>query len=326
MYRRFSVVILLAAVALPSYAPAAVSKEILELQRDMADLQNKIQQLQQSQDKRFAELLPIVQQALDSANHANTAIAAIQTGLQQSLRTQEEKVVTPVVGLSTRMDGLTQELRTTEQNITDLSSQLSKIMASLDDMKNAIKVIQTPPAPPPVLDSDSASQPGAGQPITAIPAGGGQPAASPGGTPPMSQVDMYNHARADYEAGNNDFALTEFADYLKYFPATPLASNSQFYIGMIHYAKGDFETAAKDFDLVVEKYPENANKNPDARYYKGMSLLRANKPTAADTEFRELILHHPRTQMADQACKRIEELGKHCPTPPPAGKKGGRKE
>src|SRR5581483_4076116 len=106
MFRRVSMVILLAALAVPMYAPAADKNDIKELQRDVALLQDMMKQLQASQDKRLADLQASVQQALDSANRANQAISGIQSSLQQSLRTQEEKVVTPVVGLSTRMDNL----------------------------------------------------------------------------------------------------------------------------------------------------------------------------------------------------------------------------
>jgi len=134
MFRHFSVLVLLVVLASPSYAPAAANNDIKELQRDVALLQDMVKQLQQAQDKKFADLLTIVQQAADSANRANASIATIQSSLQQSLHTQEEKVVTPVVGLSTRMDNLTTELRSTEQNITDVASQLTKILATLDDI------------------------------------------------------------------------------------------------------------------------------------------------------------------------------------------------
>jgi TolA-binding protein len=319
MFRRFSVLVVLGALALPSYAPAA-DKSIQELQRDVALLQQMVKELQQAQDKRFADLLPIVQQAADSAARANTAIAGIQTVLQQNLRTQEEKVVTPVVGLSTRMDNMTSELKNTEQNITDLASQLSKILAMLDDMNRAIKVIQTPPAPPPV-DNGSATNPGGS---TSVTPGNGQVA--PPGPPPGSSKDMYDNALHDYTSGNPDFALQEFGDYLKYFDNTPLAPNAQYYIGMIHYGKGDYEQAAKDFDMVVEKYDESANKISDSRYYKGMSLLKSGKRMEAAQEFRDLITRHPRDPLATQACTRLKELTLPCPVPAANTRKNVKKE
>ena len=326
MFRSFSLWIVLAALALPHFAAAAAKPdEIKELQRDVAVLQDMLKQLQQSQDKKFADLQTSLQQAAESARSANEAIAGIQSGLQQNLRTQEEKVVAPVVGLSTRMDNLTSELRTSEQNLTDLSSQLTKILAMLDDMSKAIKVIQTPP-PPPAGDTGAPAQSGAA-PTSTVPAGQDQAPTNPG-PPPMSSVDMYNNALHDYTQGSYDMALTEFADYLKYFDKTPYAPNAHYYIGWIHYAKNDFETATHDFDEVLEKYPESANKNGDARYYKGMSLLRSNKRTEAGAEFRDLILHHDHAHepLAVQACQQLQSLGMHCPTPPPASaKKSGKK-
>ena len=236
MFRHFSVLVLLVVLASPSYAPAAANNDIKELQRDVALLQDMVKQLQQAQDKKFADLLTIVQQAADSANRANASIATIQSSLQQSLHTQEEKVVTPVVGLSTRMDNLTTELRSTEQNITDVASQLTKILATLDDMDKAIKVINTPPAPPPPLDAGSATQSGAGQPTANSPGGGQTPSASPCSAS-MSSVDTYQNALKDYQAGTYDFALTEFNDYLRCFEKSPYASNAQYYICLLYTSR-----------------------------------------------------------------------------------------
>ncbi|HMD70538.1 MAG TPA: hypothetical protein VKF41_04305 [Bryobacteraceae bacterium] len=330
MFRRFSLLILLAALVLPPFASAAANNDIKELQRDVAVLQDLVKQLQQAQDKKFADLLTVTQQAAESAARANAAVAAIQSSLQQSLRTQEDKVVTPVVGLSTRMDNLTTELHTTEQNLTDLASQLTKILAMLDDMSKAIKVIQMPP-PPPAGDAGATQQPGA-EGAAAVPRAQAQPAANPG-TPPMSSLDMYQNARNDYQAGNLDMALTEFADYLKYFDKGVYASNAQYYIGMVHWVEAekthspqDYETARQDFDMVMEHYPDTANKNAEARYYKGLCLLRLHKPTEAGTEFRDLIVHHRTDPLAAQACKQLEGLGMHCPAPPPAAKKNSGKK
>ena len=51
-----------------SLAPAqsfGASKEIQELQRDVAQLQDQLKQLQQSQDRQLAEIRVLVQQSLD---------------------------------------------------------------------------------------------------------------------------------------------------------------------------------------------------------------------------------------------------------------------
>src|SRR4051794_41801913 len=88
--------------ALLSFAPAAsaaASKEIQELQRDVAQLQDQLKLLQQSQDRQLAELRVLVQQSLAASTDANKSVAVMQSGVQQKLRGQGAKGVTPAVCL-----------------------------------------------------------------------------------------------------------------------------------------------------------------------------------------------------------------------------------
>src|ERR1017187_10883180 len=85
MFRRFAVCALTAAVTLslvPARSPAA-SKEIMELQRDVAGLQEQLRLLKESQDKQLAALTVLVQQALDTSKTSTTGVAVIQNNLQQ---------------------------------------------------------------------------------------------------------------------------------------------------------------------------------------------------------------------------------------------------
>src|ERR1700689_5355169 len=230
MIRRLCVFVLIAS---PAFAFAA-SKEIQELQRDVAILQDLVKQIQQSQDKQFAALGEMVRQSLDAANRANTAVAVIQSGFQQSGNQLKTDVVGPVVGLSTRMDQVTNSVGTLQQAVSDLTSSLNRIQAQLTDIGNAIKVLQTPPPPPPPGQTTSA---------------GGAPASDGASSvPPVNATDLYNSARTDHQSGKLDFALQEYASYLKYFGNTNYAPYAQYYIGSIHYSQKNYETAAADFD------------------------------------------------------------------------------
>src|ERR1700681_3635592 len=98
MFRRL-LVYLVVATAVLTLSPArssGASKEILELQRDVATLQDMVKAMQRSQDEKFSALQVLVQQSLSAANDASKSVAVIQSGFQQSLRDQESKVVTPV--------------------------------------------------------------------------------------------------------------------------------------------------------------------------------------------------------------------------------------
>src|SRR5689334_14995987 len=128
MFRRpvLSIALALAMMSLAPSRSSGASKEIQELQRDVAQLQDQIRQLQNSQNQQLIEIKTLVQQAVTYANDANKAVAVINDGFQRNLRDQETKVVGPVVGLGTRMDGLANDVRVTQQSVTDLSSSLAK--------------------------------------------------------------------------------------------------------------------------------------------------------------------------------------------------------
>src|SRR3954470_4724723 len=187
MFRRFFACGLFSAVLLFAPSSFAASKEIQELQRDVAQLQDQLKQLQQSQDRQLAELRAFVQQSISASTDASKAVAVIQSGFQQNLRDQESKVVTPVVGLGTRMDQMSQDMHVLQQAVSDLTGLMSKMQAQLTDLNNAVKV-KTPPAPPP-RGGGKRSGPGDG--------GGGSMAAgapSSNSPPTISASDLYNNA------------------------------------------------------------------------------------------------------------------------------------
>jgi tol-pal system protein YbgF len=286
-------------VALPALAPAA-SKEIQELQRDVALLQQQIKDLQRSQDEKFAAVTELARQAIEAANRANTGVAVISSNLDKNLRDQTEKIATPVVGLSTRLNEMSGDLRTLSQAVGDLAALMNRLQAQLTDINNAIKVLQAPPAPPP-------NQPGQ-------PAQPGQPNAVPD-VPPVSAETMYNAARQDYVSGKYDLAVQEFGDYLKYYGNTGYAPNAQFYIAMVHFVQNSYDTAVKEFDMVLEKYPDN-NKTADSLLYKGRALVKMpGHKTEGANEFMEVIKRYPKSDQSVQACTERKALGLNCGAP-----------
>ncbi len=289
-----------ALLLIANFSPApAASKEILELQRDVATLQDQMRQLQQSQDRQLAEIKTLVQQSLSAANDATRSVAVIQNGFQQNLRDQESKVVTPVVGLNTRMDNMSQDMRTLQQAVSDLTALLSKMQAQLTDLNNAVKVMQAPAAPPPGSAGSAGSPGGIGAP--------------PGDTPTMPASALYDNANRDRQGGKLDLALQEFSDYLRWYGNTELAPNAQYYIASIHASQGDYDTAIREYDMVLEKYPDN-NKTADAIYGKGVALARSGRRTDGAKEFQELIHRFPSNPLAGQACTQLTNMGLKCPS------------
>jgi TolA-binding protein len=298
-------------LAVPILAPAA-SKEILELQRDVALLRDDIKALQRSQDEKLAAILEAARSSVEAARGASTSVAVITSTIEKNLRDQTEKVATPVVGLSTRLNEMGAELHTLGQAVGDLTALLNRMQAQLTDLSNAMKVMQSPPAAPPAQS---------GQPAQSTqPAGANE-------APPMPAETMYNAARQDYVSGKYDLATQGFADYLKYYGNTGFAPNAQFYIAMIHFVQGNYETAVKEFDMVLEKYPDN-NKTAESMLYKGRALVKMpGHKTEGGNEFMEVIRRFPKKDEAGQACDERKKLGLNCGAPAaPARAPGKRKK
>jgi TolA-binding protein len=294
----------------PSRSSGA-SKEILELQRDVATLQDMVKAMQRTQDEKFSALQVLVQQSLTAANDASRSVAVIQSGFQQSLRDQEAKVVTPVVGLSSRMDQVSADLRTVGQAVSDLTNMISTLKSQMTDLNNAIKVLQAPPAAPPPTGYGN-TQGGGGTP-------GGAPEA-----PPISSTQLYQNANSDRMGGKFDLALQEYADYLKWYGNTDLAPNAQYYIASIHASQGDYESAVKEYDLVINA--ADNNKIPDAMYGKGQALMKVGRRTDAGNQFRQLINRYPRNELSNRACDQLKSMGLGCAVPRAgAAPKGGTK-
>ncbi len=301
--------ILVVLLALTPLAAFGQKKEIVELQRDVALLQDQIRTLQRTQDEQLAQIKLLVQQALDASSKANTSMAVLQSGLTERMGEQAKNVVAPMQGVSTKVDQLADEFRSVREAVADLSARMGKLDARLTDINNAVATLRNP-VPPPSGDGTT--------PQASLPGG------SPSGPPPGTSAEAtYQNAYRDMQGGQMDLALQEFSDFLKYFPNTELAPNAQFYIGDLYLRKGDTAKAIAAFDAVLERYSENP-KTPDARYMKGRALVQAGKPTAAAQEFRELIKRYPDKDISGKAKSQLKALGYSTSSSKPAARRRKR--
>jgi tol-pal system protein YbgF len=280
-----------------------------ELMRDVALLQQQVKDLQQSQDSKFTTITVMLQQTLDSATKANTAVAVLESGIRGTLQEQLKSVVGSAAGVGSKVDGMSGDVQALRASVEDITGRLGKLQQQLTDLSKAVQAMQAPAPPPP------SAAPGGGS-GTAPPAGGGPPPS----LPPAAM--LYDNANRDRLGGKLDLSIQEFQDYLKYYGNTDLAPNAQYYVGFIHFGQNDFESALADFDAVLEKYPDN-NKTPDALLMKGRTLVKMGRPTQGAAEFRELIKRFPTSDQATAAKAQLKSLGLPY-TSAPARKKSTR--
>lgn len=281
------------------------SKEIMELQRDVALLQDQVRTLQSSLDQKVAAIQTLTQQTLDSVNRTNTAVAIMQNQFADAMKQQQQSLNGPVANVGQKLDQMSEDFRAVRESVLDMNTRLGKLDAKIADLQNLINTVRAPAAPPPatVPGSDTnPSGPGA--------AFGGAAGAASGPPAGLQAGTLYTQAYSDELAGKYDIAFQEFSDYLKYFPNTDLAPNAQYYIADIYYRKADYMDAMTAFDAVLEKYPEGP-KTPDARYMKAMCLEKLGKNDSAAHEFREIYKRYSadRPDIAAKAKSQLKELG-----------------
>jgi tol-pal system protein YbgF len=281
-------------ILLVAFAPFTfgASKEIVELQRDVAMLQDQVRNVQKSLDEKVTTIQTLVQQTLESVNKTNTAVALMERGFNDAMKQQQASVSAPVASVGQKLDQMAEDFRAVRESVLDMNTRMGKLDAKMADLQNLINTIKAPPPPPPGSPSATSA-----------------PDAAQAGPPPGMQAETaYTNAYRDYLGGKYDLAVPEFNDYLKYFSNTQFASNVQFYIGDIYYKKQDYTNALQAFDNVLERFPDG-NKTADAHYMKGMALMQLSRNDSAAREFSDVYTSYPDTDLAAKAKARLKELG-----------------
>jgi tol-pal system protein YbgF len=289
----FMLAVMLGAAVGTVLAPApagAVSKEIVQLQQQVAILLQGQQNLQTATSQNYATLRTLLEQSLDSVNR----MTAQMGGLQKTVQDMQASTGSRMDSLSTHVQALSDSLDDVKARMGKLSDQMAStqgVVQSLD-----AKITGTlPPGTP-------------GTPTSGSPAGDAGPAVA-GGPAAMPSPDLlYTNALRDFSAGNYDLSQQEFSQYLKYYPTTQLASNAQFYLGEIDYAQGNYKAAIAQYDLVLTKY-ERSFKRAAAQLKKAYALLELHQRTAAIRELRTLIRQNPGTEEDRKARAKLHDLG-----------------
>lgn len=244
-----------------------VNKDMVQLQTQVQDLQDRIAHMQQSFDERMGVMQHLIEQSTDRANKVATSVTDLQTTLQKQ---QADS--------GTKVDQLSGQIQSLNDTLDELKARLGKVSKQLEDMQAAqqsLAVQQT-------QQQQQASAP-----------------------PPDV---LYNNALRDYQAGKNDLAVQEFSDYVKYYPNTDLAGNANFYLADIQFKQGNYQAAAKSYDLVLQSFPDG-NKAAAAELKKGLALIELGQQEAGIASLRHVIQRYPKSNEALQARERLRKLG-----------------
>ena len=270
---------------------AAVSREIVELQRDVTTLLQgqKDQSTQMTQDHTVMRTL--IEQSNDTVGKLNGTMSGLQKSVQDVQANSGARLDT----MSTQVQGLSDNLEEVKSRLGKLNQQLVDLQSSVQNIDAKLSGGTAPTA---------GSSPSAGS--TAVPPSG-RSGAAPSGPAPSADT-LYSNGLRDITSGKYDLARSEFDDYLKYYGDTDLASNAQFYLGEIAYSQRQYSQAATEYDKVLSNYPKSFKLAP-ARLKKGMALIELGQKTAGIKELREVVKRYPGTEEERRARAKLKELG-----------------
>lgn len=260
-----------ALVLLASFTPAhGASKEIIQLQTQVDQLQHQMTEMKQSFDERMGVMKNLVEQNTVIANKVSAAIDNLQSSLN---RQQADR--------AGQVDQISGQIQSLNDTMDELKVRLAKVSKQLEDMQAAQQSMAA---------QQSQAQEQAKQMAQA----------------PPPDV-LYNNALRDYNGGS-DVATQEFNDYIKYYPDTDLAGNAYFYLAEIAYKAGDYPKAIANYDLVLKYFP-GGNKAASAQLKKGFALIETGKKDEGAEELKHVVQRYPRTNEAMQARDRLRKLG-----------------
>jgi TolA-binding protein len=279
----------------PVSAPAAASKEMQDLQRDVAQLSDQVTALQKSlldpKAGSVVALQTMVQQALDTANKTNSSVNNLNTGMMQTLQTALRGLsdqLNSVSGISTKVAGISDDVSNLQSSYKDLQVAVNRQGQTLGEILDRVKLMQAPAAPPP--GADSATAPGAAS------------------APPPTPQTLFTNAKRDEDAGKLELALSGFREFLRVYPNDGNAIGAQYNIGNIYYSQGKLTEAVAAYDAAIEQYPKNELTTPSAYYMKGMALKKDKKNTAAIASFRAVVQQFPHSDEAPQAKQQLTSM------------------
>jgi tol-pal system protein YbgF len=279
----------------------AVSKDMIQLQEQVAQLLQGQRDLRSAIDTNNATLRTLVQQSLDATNQLNAQMGVLQKSVQEATASSGSRIDT----MSTQTQGLSDNMQDVQARVAKLGQQMNDIQGLLQSIDGKI----SGGAPNIQSGYSGAPAPGSVQPTQQNPPTQSSPPGNPVPSMPAISADtLYQNALRDFSTGKYDLARQEFTDYMKNFPTNDLASNSQFYLGEISYAQGDYQDAIAQYEIVISNYPKSF-KLAAAQLKKSFAEVELGMKSTGIRDLREVVRRFPGSDEARRAQAKLKELG-----------------
>lgn len=231
-------------------------------------------------------------------------IAELQTGIMET----QARIARIQTDIDTALDPLRtqdadrgEDLRAMRREVTALEAQLDEYGSRLAQLDEAV------------------ASGGGGVGMTAVgpamPPARGQRTVDDGSrAAPQDDVarTLYNGAYTDYLRDNYELCIQGFEEFLRLYPNSARAANSQYWIGVCHREQGRPQQARRAFQQVITGYPSN-DLAADAMFNDALILREMGRTDDAAETFARLIQAYPNRDAALLACGQLEDLSADLP-------------
>jgi tol-pal system protein YbgF len=263
--------------------------------------------------------------ALFDDEEARRRIEATNLRVTQMQRQIEDRLI--LIEQQTKGGGLADlstQIQLLQADIAKLRGQLEVVTYELEqsqkrqrdlyvDLDSRLRKIETAPPPAPAAPApppDAAGSPPAGAPPAAGPGFGPAPNAVATAPPTRNSSDgvaeqrAYDAALDLFKRGDYQGAIAGFSAFMKTYPASPLASSAQYWIGNAQYARRDYRASIGTQRQLLNAYPDSS-KAPDALLNIASAQADMGDNAAARRTLEELIAKYPKSEAGTRARQRL---------------------
>ena len=270
-----------------SLTGCALQQDIIVLEERMVALERQNQALQHKNDSLQKQLEDELSVLGQSSQSTEKNIRSQYAGMKVDLESVQQEI--------RLFNGRLEEL---EYHLNQKASDVEAASKKVDDMAGAnAKMEQRLGQLEQYLNLEHAKQQGSAS---------NAPAAEKPANE-SSDKQIYDNAKAAFDAGEMERARQGFQQLIKSFPKSDNADNAQFWIGESYYREKWYEKAILEYQTVIEKYP-NGNKVPSAMLKQGLAFLQLGDKSNARLILVELQKKYPKSSEARIASQKLNEF------------------
>jgi tol-pal system protein YbgF len=230
---------------------------------------------------------------------------------------EEDPVQIRLKDLDSRVQRIERVL--TNQSLLELAQRIDTLQADLRTIRGEVEMLQNQSEggknQSRALYGDLEKRLAALETLGGVGAGAAPPAggALPPGTAPAvgggGEQSMYDMAFNALKASDYPKAINGFKSFVSAYPASPLASNAQYWLGEAYYVTREYPNAIAAFQKVTTQWPDS-RKVPDALVKIGFTQSALGRNGEARVTLEDVVRRYPGSEAAQLASERLKRLPK----------------